>query len=253
MPELHIMRAEIDYVAATRWMAHRKIRDWDRAMHCLTKESFGPELAPRPYWYETPSGSPVGQMLGYTPLDQGNLMEAAAERQNQSHREILDPVTIQTKPMSISCEPGNRFGFSVRTAPIIRIKNEDGSHHDMDAALAWAGEREETKAEIYCRWLSYLMHRQGGAEAIRETLTLEEPLAVRRMRRSQRSKTTLVTDMTIQGTLEVQDEALFKKLVSDGIGKQRSFGNGMLRLRAAPPAHQAEIADMAEAGQALPG
>ena len=213
-------------------MAGRRIQDCDRAMHCLTKESFGPELAPKPYWYETPTTSPTGIMLAYTHLDLENLSKATEKHQNQNHRAMLNPHKLQARPVSISLEKGQQFGFSVRIVPVIRRQTEDGRHYDLDVAVAWKEDKQETRAEIYCRWMTTLMERQGGAEPFIDTMTLAEPLTVRRMRRNQKSGPVLVTDATVQGTLEVKDKELFRRLLSDGIGRQKSYGNGMVRLRA---------------------
>lgn len=232
MDDLYMMRAEINWAAAHRWMADRRIEDRDRAMHCLTKETFGPEATPKPYWYETPERSAVTQMLAYTNMEADDLIKRARENQTWPLTGILNPDKIQTRAMDLRPEEGDRFRFAVRTVPVIRKQEQEGRHYDMDVALTREGEGE-TRAEAYCKWFASLLERQGGAEAMPDLLTLAEPHSVKRLKRSSRSKSVLVTEVNIEGALEVKNPDRFRQLVKEGIGRQRSYGNGMMRLRPA--------------------
>ena len=92
------------------------------------------------------------------------------------------------------------------------------------------------REEIYRDWLTHLMARQGGAEL--ESATLQSFQRVRSYRKRQARQyvdSIEGPDAVMQGNLTVKEPAAFAQLLSQGIGRHRAYGYGMLLLR--PPRH----------------
>src|SRR5699024_6320809 len=92
-------------------------------------------------------------------------------------------------------------------------------------------DREET----YINWLRRQFEIRGGAEFI---LARMKRFSIERMsRRNHTSKRKLKTiqrpDVTLAGKLKITDGKVFKELLKSGIGRHKSFGFGMLKIRRA--------------------
>ena len=232
MNQTYLMQADIDLVNMSRWSAAERQRDADRALHCLVYESFGPSQTPKPFsaHVRRADGEPVGRLLAYTPLDSVELKRIAKTRQTLPQAAVLDPKTIRTTPIPNQWQEGSTIGFQIRVWPCHRTRpnrdNQPKGEHDV--YLRANG--NQTREEAYCQWLTGLIQRQGGAEALPETLRMTK-FALRRVQRQTSQKWIIGPDVTIEGACVITDAQKWQEAVTKGIGRHKAFGYGMLLLK----------------------
>ena len=132
---------------------------------------------------------------------------------------------------------GRRLGFEVRTCPVVRGERErDAYLIEVERAKA-ASETPISREEIYARWLTRLLERDGAARVVTGSLSLVGFRRVRVLRQAhaQRPRRQSVErpDALMTGELEVGDSERFLHLLARGVGRHRTFGFGMLLLRPA--------------------
>lgn len=234
---LHMIRAEVNVRDFQRWMGMRRLQDPDHAMHCLLVESFGKDLAPKPFRVMTPRGGSQGCLYGYGSADAEALREAAAIYADPLQTGVIPADRIESKPMPSNWEAGKKLGFEVRMRPIVRpTKNADsrpGRECDAFQLEADRYEKDEmprSREQVYCEWLARQFESRGGAKL--ESASLESFQRTRSIRR-QHTRYTEGPDALMRGTLTVTDDAAFSKLLAGGVGRHRAYGYGMLLLRPA--------------------
>ena len=240
--QLQMIRAEVSIRDFQRWMGMRRLQDPDHAMHCLLVESFGKDLAPKPFRMITPRGGQLGCLYGYGNADDAALRDAAATFACPLQASVIPADALQSKPMPTEWQTGKRLGFEVRIRPTRRLTRpigDTGKRHvaERDAFLMQAlDETTETRSReaVYQDWLSERLERCGGATL--ESATLQSFQRTRAIRR-QRSRYSEGPDALMRGNLVVTDGDAFAKLLSGGVGRHRAYGYGMLLLR--PPSSPA--------------
>ena len=243
MTGMFMVRCSLD----TRRLMHLSQRqrhdDLGYLVHTVLTGLFG-DAAPKPFAITThlAMGQVAGgrvNVLGYAQTDA--LQDRAREIALPEHYATVDWDSFATKPMATEFAPGRRLGFEVRVCPTVR-KASDGPHHragaEVDAFVssAWDVPRSEPvdRTVVYRDWLV----RRFGAAAIAEDVTLTRFVlapAFRRGRSNGQNRPGTQArrpDATLRGVLTVRDAALFTGLLKRGIGRHRSFGFGMLLLRA---------------------
>jgi hypothetical protein len=149
-------------------------------------------------------------------------------------RRALDLRSVQTAvgeavplpPLSLR----ERYRFSIRLTPTIRVTESEGRRHgEQDAFLAKA----DTVGKHAGVYRDYLAQRLVDA-------TIEVSRLVQfRLRKFMRPKTDgsvsgkTVPEAVIEGRLRVDDPSKLLDAIGGGIGRQRAYGCGMLRLQ--PP------------------
>jgi CRISPR system Cascade subunit CasE len=208
--------------------------------HCALGELFG-EGAPKPFHLE--NGRRVVSLLAYSPAGAEELRRRADTFATPEVHAICDWGRFAAKPMPSSWEAGVRYGFRVRTCPVVRMMRDGEKHRrgaEVDAFLArcWQlGDGTPVDREaVYREWLTAELERRGGAilREFRMTSFQRERL-VRRTGVERRAAIRERPDATMEGVIEVSDGAAFGELLRRGIGRHRSFGFGMLLLRPARP------------------
>jgi CRISPR system Cascade subunit CasE len=132
---------------------------------------------------------------------------------------------------------GQRFRFSVRLCPTIRItpsKDKAHAHGEIDAFLV-AVRRGEQKIEREGVYARYLVERLRGASVERIKLTRFRLETMSRPHRganapSSRVAERVVPHATLEGILKLSDPELFQQTLMSGVGRQRAFGRGYVRL-----------------------
>ena len=136
-----------------------------------------------------------------------------------------------------------KLGFELRACPVVR-KASDGPKWDegqeLDAFLSRVWEIDDPsidvdREETYINWLRRQFEIRGGAELLSAQM---KRFSIERMsRRNHTSNRKLRTiqrpDITLAGKLEVTEADAFKELLKSGIGRHKSFGFGMLKIRRA--------------------
>lgn len=227
-------------------------------VHCALGELFQ-EQAPTPYCveddhrtmasYSNGQGSDV-RVLGYADVDRETLEQLARGFASPPVYEIVDWERSASKPMPGYFPEGIRLGFELRACPVVR-KASAGSGQtpegkerswrkgqELDAFLAevWTRPEEELDREsVYLEWLERQLEIRGGAEL--KSFGMERFAIERMVRRTHGAKRKVRTlkrpDATFRGELVVTDGAAFSKLLESGIGRHKSFGFGMLKVRRA--------------------
>lgn len=236
---LRMLRLGLDARLLTAWAVRRRLTrpgdDLGYALHCLTRELFGP-LAPKPFHLaERRSGL---SLYGYGAATAAALRAQAAAFADPELCAVAPLEDLAVKEMPAGFEPGRRLGFEVRVRPT-RRGDRNGDRRQvvetdafLQEAAAKPGEALE-RMTVYRVWLGEELARDGAA-----ALLGGRPLAYRRTRllrpRADRSLAAIEgPDLVFAGQLAVVDAAAFAGLLARGLGRHRAFGFGMLLLR--PP------------------
>lgn len=219
-------------------------------VHCALGELFQ-DHAPKPFSVEDAPGQSV-RVLGYTAAGEAALHEAARLSASPTVYDLCDWDTCATKPMPTSFATDVPLHFELQACPVIR-KSSAGegqsangqkrnwkSGDELDAFLAEAWENPEADLEredVYKRWLARQFDVRGGAAVDPAAMAMERFSIKRMTRRPQGKNRTMKTmkrpDVTLTGTLTVTDSDAFGTLLRSGIGRHKSFGYGMLKVRRA--------------------
>lgn len=179
--------------------------------------------------------------LCYSELEWETLQNLAQGFASPTVYEIVDWDRMASKPMPDSFPKGMKLGFELRACPVVR-KASDGPKwsegQELDAFLSRVWEIDDPsidvdREETYVNWLRRQFEIRGGAELISAQM---KRFSIERMsRRTQSSDRKVNTiqrpDVTLTGKLEVTDDEDFKELLIRGIGRHKSFGFGMLKIR----------------------
>ncbi|MYC31760.1 MAG: type I-E CRISPR-associated protein Cas6/Cse3/CasE [Chloroflexi bacterium] len=251
---LQMIRAEIDVRDFQRWMGMRRLQDPDHAMHCLLVESFGKDLAPKPFRVMTPRGGRNGCLYGYARSDADALRAEAGICADPLQAAIIPADRIESKFMPTEWQSGRKLGFDVRVRPVVRLERDTSripSHiqrsfkegglrpgKECDAFLWKAiqhpkGEMQDSREEVYRDWLAKRLKKCGAAELCVDETTLVSFQRTRAIRR-RHSRYSEGPDALMRGNLVITDGDAFANLLAQGVGRHRAYGYGMLLLR---PAH----------------
>ena len=242
----NMIRADIDLRAFYRWagsrgMTSRNAFDPGFAMHCLLTESFGPDLAPRPFrviisrdWNRR-----HGTFYAYSTSTADELREAALTFACPLQSRILPASSIDGKTMPDSWRNGEKLGFEALIRPIVRCaRGSKTPGKERDAFQAEAerhpkGAMSRKREEVYRDWLSLRLAKRGARLEDALLKSFQRVRVVRKLRKHSPEG----PDALMQGILKVTDSEDFAELIAHGIGRHRAYGYGMLLLR--PPAVQA--------------
>ncbi len=247
---LYMICAELDVNAFHRWaggqgLIARNTFDPGYALHHLLVQSFGCDLAPKPFRVLIPrperGRQRRGTLYGYAAADAAALREAAA----------TFACPLQSQALPTTWQAGQRLGFEVLVRPVSRPKDRrlntrgggirrTGAETDVwqwEASQHPRGRMERSRQAVYTDWLAAQLERRGGAAL--EPGTEQEPgtrlTSFQRVRtvRKRRAHATEGPHAVLQGTLTVTDADAFACLVAHGVGRHRAYGYGMILLR--PP------------------
>lgn len=227
-------------------------------VHCALGELFGDE-APKPFYVDDDPRSVQEsarqrpdrhvRVLGYTTADDEVLHEVAKLCPNPTVYALCDWDRFVSKPMPEVLAEGTRLGFELRACPVVRKasagagRNAEGEKRtwregeELDAFLSaqWDSEEKLEREDVYRAWLERQLDIRGGAEIT--TFAMERFSIERMTRRKQNPDRTAAhfqaPDATFTGTLTVTDPDTFAELLASGIGRHKSFGYGMLKIRRA--------------------
>jgi CRISPR system Cascade subunit CasE len=222
-------------------------------VHCALGELFGDD-APKPFSIENESqnGRRV-RVLGYTAADGETLQTNAQMDASPTVYEICDWDRLAAKPMPETFPEGMALQFELRACPVVRkaSSGEGVNQHgetrswnegdELDAFLAEAWTRPEeddlSREQVYCNWLDRQFEIRGGAELQSAGMTR---FSIERMTRrvpngngERKADTIKRPDVTLTGTLTVTDGDALVDLLRSGIGRHKSFGYGLLKVRRA--------------------
>jgi len=263
MSTLNLIRLPISLPQLGRWAAQRNYGftlrrgpkgqqrdagfDEGRAIHHLLAETFGPGVL-QPFRHFVAPGGKQSQVYAYSRLDAAALRDAASSYALPEASIICDLAQLAAKAMPEKWRAGRRLGFEIRVRPVSRLLKPlpaaDGAFPkgaEIDAFLiealrsfpiGEAGEANMLKAgrsreAVYTDWLAL---RLKGAATLQPGVRLTR---FQRLRAARKSYSPEGPDAILQGDLIVDNPAGFQELLSQGIGRHKSYGYGMVLLR--PP------------------
>jgi len=253
-PPLHMVQLGLDARGLTTLgkMLHLPLDRVDTGylVHCALGELFGDD-APQPFSIENESqnGRQV-RVLGYTAADADTLQANAQLDASPTVYEICDWDRLAAKPMPNTFPEGMALQFELRACPVVRKASAgEGVNHngaprtwtegqELDAYLAEAWTRpaddDVSREQVYRDWLRRQLDIRGGAEP--QAIGMDR-FSIERMTRRNGPDRTADTlkrpDVTLTGTLTVTDGDAFTDLLRSGLGRHKSFGYGMLKVRRA--------------------
>lgn len=232
--------------------------DTNYLVHCALGELFG-SAAPKPFFVDDDprTVAEVGErpnqrlrVVGYADVPASNLRGEAKLCPNPTITDMCDWEQFAGHSMPASLPEGRRLRFELRAVPVVRkassgsVDLPDGSHRswtegeELDAFLSEAWKQPDTtldRESVYTNWLRRQLDIRGGAKL--ESVGVSRFSIERVVRRTYGEPRTAVTvkipDVTFEGFLEVTDPPAFHELLRSGIGRHKSFGYGMLKIRRA--------------------
>jgi CRISPR system Cascade subunit CasE len=234
--------------------------DTNYLVHCALGELFG-DSAPKPFYVDDDPRTVQEtiqhhtdryvRVVGYTNASKQTLANQAKIGANPTLYEMVDWDQFAVKDMPDAFPEGLRLQFELRACPVVRKAsagtgyNQNGDERtwnageELDAFLAEAWTRPEdedlSREQIYRDWLQRQFDIRDGAEP--ESIAMERFSIERMTRRTQgrdrTAKTIKRPDVTLAGTLRVTDSDAFVDLLRSGIGRHKTFGFGMLKIRRA--------------------
>jgi hypothetical protein len=227
------IQVDIDVLAAARAvsLSHTAKHDLDLLIKTILTEALGGAVL-RPWSLHRQTG-PVGTVIGYSTISPADI-EARLGIALPSIRTAIKRVHgHELPPLSV----GQRFRFTVRLCPTIRVtpsKDKSHAHGEIDAFLV-AVQRGEQKIEREGVYTRYLVERLKGASVERVKLTRFRLETMSRAHRGanaplSRIAQRVVPDAVLEGILTISDRELFQQTLMSGVGRQRAFGRGYVRL-----------------------
>jgi len=228
-------------------------------VHCAFGKLFG-DQAPKPFSIESgPSrtSSDASQngrevrLLGYAADSEERLHALASSFAEPETYKICHWDHFASKPMPETFPEGMRLRFELQACPVVRKgsagegRNAQGEvrtwrkGQELDAFLSrqWANPDETFDREsVYRAWLARQFDIRGGAEVDADSVGMTRFSIERMTRRNGPNRTPGTVkrpDVTLTGLLTVTDGEAFAKLLASGIGRHKSFGYGMLKIRRA--------------------
>jgi CRISPR system Cascade subunit CasE len=247
-----ISSAQFPLYMIQMWLDLRRLVELGRALHlpvqrvddnyithCALRELFG-DRAPVPFSVENNSGRYL-RVLAYSSLATDDLQATAQAFASPMVYQIPDWPKLVSKPMPSTFPQGTHLGFELRVCPVIR-KSSSGKYHsagaEVDAFLSRVWEVDDpktsiTREDVYREWLDDQFARSGAAKLY--SVQLKQFSLERMFRRNHvkhRQATTIKRPAaTMTGNLEVTDATRFIEILRRGIGRHKSFGFGMLKIK----------------------
>jgi len=226
-----LAQVQIDFVAAVRhlkeFLQASALEDETLILKTILWEGFSGG-AVRPWAIHSQRG-PMVTIVGYTQIDPDELNKRRALALPSVQAAVGEVIAVRLPAFS----SGERYRFSICIVPTIRVTKSEGRRYgERDAFLAkadMAGKDAKLKREDVYR--DYLVERLAGA-------TIEGSRLVRfRLRQFKRptndrsiaGKT--MPEAVIEGHLRVDDPTKLLEVMGAGVGRQRAYGCGMLRLQ----------------------
>lgn len=222
---MHQVQLTVDAVCAAA-MAPRDADPGLIIKTALTESLAGPVV--RPWRLHQQRGREL-MILGYSELDEGALKGRLALAEPRAQRAVR---SILTSPMPQTISTGTPVRYRIRLCPTVRVTAGPNRHYgERDAFLVAAdaagSDAGLSRVEVYA---GYLRARVAGAAILDVHL---DGFRLERVLR-QGMRTFPVADL--HGTAQVRDWAVLNEILRQGIGRQRAYGCGYLRLEAARPA-----------------
>lgn len=235
---LHMIELRLDLEALLRYVSDQgfSIQDDDLGygVHAWMAAAFG-DLAPKPWRLLVDRRRPP-RILGYSCHDAQALRQTLREFAHPGVFAVTaDPsYMITSRPMPVFAS-GRRLAFELLVSPVGR-KASTGVEKDLFLIAADSSREKSLQREtVYLNWVRERMER--GSACTITTIQMSGFRLVRITRRTQEKNSKRIRRNLIRphvlicGELMVSQPDAFNLLLSQGVGRHRSFGYGMLLLK----------------------
>lgn len=168
-------------------------------------------------------------IVGYSRFDASELNKRRALALPSVQEAIGEAISVPLPSLS----PGERFRFTIRLVPTIRVTKAEGRRYgERDAFLVKAdalGKDAALKRDDVYR--EYLSQRLAGARVDDGRLLQFRLQKFMRPKKDGKVSGKTMPEAVIEGHLRVDDPAKLSEAMGTGIGRQRAYGCGMLRLQ----------------------
>jgi CRISPR system Cascade subunit CasE len=230
---MFLVQISIDFTAAVRhlkpFLQPSAFEDETLILKTILWEGFSGGVV-RP-WAAHSQRGPITTVVGYS--------QVAAEELNKRRQLALPSVQAAVgETLSAALPPlgaGERYRFSIRLVPTVRVtKSETRRYGERDAFLvrveAAAKDGPLTRDDVY---RDYLAERLPGATVDRSRLAQFRLRPLMRPRADGSVAKKTMPEAVLEGTITVSDPDRLATAITQGIGRQRAYGCGMLRLQPA--------------------
>lgn len=241
LSKLAVPKSGIAHFAASRNFSQKLTTNY--LVHSVLAEAFSDCPAP----FDVQDKGRLLRVLFYSESDAEELHSHAKLASSPEAYEAIDWDEAASKPLPDTFPEGMSLRFDLQCCPVVRKAsagqgtNKEGEVRkwdagtELDAFLArqWTSDEELSRDEVYREWLTRQFDERGGAtakEVVLDGFSLKE--MTRRQGGDPRSVESLTRpDVTLEGALRVSDPEAFLSLLRSGIGRHKSFGYGMLKIR----------------------
>ncbi len=168
-------------------------------------------------------------ILGYSQHDAAELNKRRALALPSVQEAIGEAIAVPVPSLS----PGDRYRFTIRLVPTIRVTKAEGRRYgERDAFLVKAdavGKDAGLKRDLVYR--EYLSERLAGATVDDGRLVQFRLQKFMRPKKDGSVSGKTMPEAVFEGHLLVDDPVKLYEAIGTGIGRQRGYGCGMLRLQ----------------------
>jgi CRISPR system Cascade subunit CasE len=228
-----LAQVPVDFVGAVRhlkvFLQPSALDDESLILKTILWEGFsGAALRP---WAVHAQRGPMTTIVGYTQADARQLNKRRALALPSVQAAVGEAISVPLPSLS----KDERYRFSIRFVPTIRVTKAEGRRYgERDAFLVKADKAGKdaglSREDVY---RDYLAERVAGA-AIGECRLVQFQLRkfIRRKKDGSVAGKTM-PEVVMAGLLRVDDPVKLVEAIGSGVGRQRAYGCGMLRLQ--PP------------------
>lgn len=261
--EINILRISMRPAALYTFASRTGIsRSWGKSVgatdpgyivHGALANIFG-DHAPKPFYLLpsrevgalTRSGEIAGNrivVLGYSSISEQELRERA-NSESPLGAEIVDWGETRIKKMPTLFSPGKRLLLTLKFCPVVRARyfseSRDDKWDELDAYLAAIQNAKKydhdlstiTRPQVYHDWILSRLEKSGIAVES-ANITSFQLVNFKRRDRSRKFVHMRRPAAEVQALVSIQDPALFRSSLINGVGRHKAFGFGMIRL--SPP------------------
>jgi CRISPR system Cascade subunit CasE len=230
---MFLAQVPVDFVGAVRhlkvFLQPSALDDESLILKTILWEGFaGATLRP---WAIHAQRGPMTIIVAYSPADAVGLNKRRALALPSVQAAVGEAIAVRVPSLS----QGERYRFSIRLTPTIRITKSEGRRYgERDVFLAKAdaaGKDAGLKRDDVYR--DYLAERIAGATIEASHLVQFRLRKFMRPEKDGSMSGKTMPEAVIEGHLRVDDPAKLLEAIGSGVGRQRAYGCGMLRLQ--PP------------------
>ena len=228
---MFLAQVEIDFVAAVRhlkaFFQPSALDDESLILKTILWEGFS-GAALRPWAIHAKKGPKV-IIVGYTHIDAEQLNKRRGLALPSVQAAVGETIAVPLPAFS----SGERFRFSVCVVPTVRVTKAEGRRYgERDAFLVRAdaaGKDAGLKRDDVYR--DYLVEKLAGATIEVSRLVQFGLQRFMRPKKDGSVSGKTMPQAVIEGSLRVDDPTKLIEVISAGVGRQRAYGCGMLRLQ----------------------